>query len=179
MKSDTTLQVFDGDGMYGAERLVSAVEFGMPPRDEVIREAISATLDSVFPKTMHVPDSDDAEACPPTLSDIEKMLDAHPAGLSKAFAQWLVRICRASDARIVQLEDEVKLKQSDFNGLVSEWQDLADENRRLKQQAEVDRVVCDSQERTILELQARIKQLESAVGMQLNELLELDQSSAS
>lgn len=139
--SDTTLRVFDQGGMY----IDSALDA------ESVQALAPEPIGYIAPNRTDFP---------PTLADIEKMLDAHPAGLSKAFAQWLVRICRASDARIIQLENEVKLKQSDFNGLVSEWQDLADENRRLKQQTEVDRVVCDSQEKTILELHDMVTKLE-------------------
>ncbi|HEV7224600.1 MAG TPA: hypothetical protein VGN42_17960 [Pirellulales bacterium] len=67
--------------------------------------------------------------------------------ISSAQCLWLLEECgrltRASsglDLAVRAREAELKAKDHDYTGLVSEWQDLADENRRLKQDLELARL---------------------------------------
>lgn len=68
----------------------------------------------------------------------------------------LRRRIRAFDARNRELEQELKQKDADYTGVAMEYQDLADENRRLKQELEIKTVVADARDATIRELRAEL-----------------------
>ena len=60
---------------------------------------------------------------------------------------WLLEECgrlqranHALDLAVKARETELRDKDRDYTGLISEWQDLADENRRLKQDLEINRL---------------------------------------
>lgn len=67
--------------------------------------------------------------------------------ISSAQCLWLLEECgrlmragHALDLAVQARETELKAKDQDYTGLVGEWQDLADENRRLKQDLEIARL---------------------------------------
>lgn len=67
--------------------------------------------------------------------------------LSSAQCLWLLEECgrlqranHALDLAVKDRETELHAKDRDYTGLVGEWQDLADENRRLKQDLEIARL---------------------------------------
>jgi hypothetical protein len=67
--------------------------------------------------------------------------------ISSAQCLWLLEECsrlqranHALDLAVKAGETELHAKDRDYSGLVSEWQDLADENRRLKQDLEIARL---------------------------------------
>lgn len=68
----------------------------------------------------------------------------------------LERLNRAFDTRNRELEQELKQKDRDYTGVAMEYQDLADENRRLKQELEIKTVVADARDATIRELRAEL-----------------------
>jgi hypothetical protein len=81
-----------------------------------------------------------------------------------AEAQRTLRAHRALDARVAELEREFKAKDSDYTGVCLEYADLADENARLKQEIEINRIVLDARDRTILELQKQLPSTSDFVG---------------
>ena len=67
--------------------------------------------------------------------------------IGSAQCLWLLEECgrlqranHALDLAVKARETELLAKDRDYSGLVSEWQDLADENRRLKQDLEIARL---------------------------------------
>ena len=67
--------------------------------------------------------------------------------IAAAQCLWLLEECgrlqranHALDLAVKAREKELHAKDRDYTGLVSEWQDLADENRRLKQDLEIARL---------------------------------------
>ena len=65
---------------------------------------------------------------------------------------WLLEECgrlqranHALDLAVKTRDAELLAKDRDYTGLVSEWQDLADENRRLKQDLEIARLRSNKQ----------------------------------
>lgn len=72
----------------------------------------------------------------------------------------LLRANRAMDARVAELERELKAKDADYTGVCLEYADLSDENARLKQEVEINRIVLDAKDKTIAELR---KELESSI----------------
>ena len=67
--------------------------------------------------------------------------------IGSAQSLWLLEECgrlqranHALDLAVKDRETELHAKDRDYTGLVSEWQDLADENRRLKQDLEIARL---------------------------------------
>lgn len=105
------------------------------------------------------------------IDGIQAVLDQGMRKLFPSEIQWLIeeayrlhRANRAADARLIQLESELKAKGRDFSGLMNEWHDLSDENRILKQQAEVDRVVGDSRDATIEELRRQLQEMAAMSG---------------
>lgn len=67
--------------------------------------------------------------------------------IGSAQCLWLLEECgrlqranHALDLAVKDRETELHAKDCDYTGLVSEWQDLADENRRLKQDLEIARL---------------------------------------
>ena len=69
------------------------------------------------------------------------------ATIGSAQCLWLLEECgrlqranHALDLAVKDRETELLAKDRDYTGLVSEWQDLADENRRLKQDLEIARL---------------------------------------
>lgn len=75
--------------------------------------------------------------------------------------EYLRRLTRAYDSRLRELENEVRQKDRDYTGVTLEYQDLADENRRLKQELEINRVVADARDGTIKKLKAELAELKS------------------
>jgi hypothetical protein len=80
------------------------------------------------------------------LTSIERNFQ-NGGAISSAQCLWLLEECgrlmRAGhglDLAVQAREAELKAKDHDYTGLVSEWQDLADENRRLKQDLEIARL---------------------------------------
>ncbi len=99
------------------------------------------------------------------LDALQAEIEAGVRELNPDEVRWLLaEACRASranrafDARVAELERELKAKDSDYTGVCLEYADLSDENTRLKQENEINKIVLDARGRTILELQ---KQLEA------------------
>lgn len=80
------------------------------------------------------------------LTSIEEEFERAGA-ITSAQCLWLLEECgrlqRANhglDLAVKDRETELHAKDRDYTGLVSEWQDLADEHRRLKQDLEIARL---------------------------------------
>jgi hypothetical protein len=81
-----------------------------------------------------------------SLTGIEEEFERTGA-IGSAQCLWLLEECgrlqranHALDLAVKDRETELHAKDRDYTGLVSEWQDLADENRRLKQDLEIARL---------------------------------------
>ena len=88
-------------------------------------------------------------------SEVESQIEAGGEYADETISR-LERRNRAFEARIVDLERELKQKDRDYTGVALEYQDLADENRRLKQELEIKTVVADARDATIRELRAEL-----------------------
>lgn len=101
---------------------------------------------------------------PYCLDSLQEAMDVGRRELNCDEVRWLLaeahrtlRANRALDARVVELEREFKAKDGDYTGVCLEYADLADENARLKQEIEINKVVLDARGRTILELRKQIQ----------------------
>lgn len=56
----------------------------------------------------------------------------------------LTRANRALDRELAAKDEELKVKDREFSGLMLEWDDLAAENRRVKQELEALRIAANS-----------------------------------
>jgi len=81
-----------------------------------------------------------------SLAAIEEEFDRAGA-IGSAQCLWMLEECgrlqranHALDLAVKDRETDLHAKDRDYTGLVSEWQDLADENRRLKQDLEIARL---------------------------------------
>lgn len=100
---------------------------------------------------------------PLCLDVLQAVLDRGERTLNTNETRWLLdeafrllRIDRAFEARVAELESQLKAKDADYTGVCLEYADLADENSRLKQELEINRIVLDARGRTLLELQRRL-----------------------